>query len=175
MTVGCRADAVWRLRPPPQAIVLAHLHPDHACGLKDGGASCPVYVTKETWSGLAGFAIADKHLLHYRRRHEIIAGVAYGTDLEQAREVIETAARSVDVDSNRPVEVFAREFNDSSIDFTVRWWSGSEPIEMHRSRDRVLRAIKASLDQAGIEIPFPQVSNWFREPLRVWNEGRQKE
>ncbi|HUE80144.1 MAG TPA: mechanosensitive ion channel domain-containing protein [Sphingomicrobium sp.] len=65
------------------------------------------------------------------------------------------------------VEVFAREFNESSIDFTVRWWSGSEPIEMHRSRDRVLRAIKAALDQAGIEIPFPQVTNWFKEPLRV--------
>jgi len=108
-----------------------------------------------------------------RRRHEIVVGVAYGTDLDQAREVIANAARSVDViDAERPVEVFAREFNDSSIDFTVRWWSGSEPVEMHRSRDKVVRAIKAALDQAGIEIPFPQVANWFKEPLQVLSEDR---
>lgn len=108
-----------------------------------------------------------------RRRHEIVVGVAYGTDLDQAREVIADAARSVDViDVERPVEVFAREFNDSSIDFTVRWWSGSEPVEMHRSRDKVVRAIKAALDQAGIEIPFPQVTNWFKEPLQVHREDR---
>lgn len=42
-----------------------------------------------------------------------------------------------------------------------------EPIEMNRSRDCVLRAVKAALDEAGIEIPFPQVSNWFREPLTI--------
>lgn len=107
-----------------------------------------------------------------RRRHEIIVGVAYRTDLDEAAEVIATAAQSIDViDSERPVEVFAREFNDSSIDFTVRWWSGSEPVEMHRSRDKVVRAIKAALDQAGIEIPFPQVTNWFKEPLRVERGG----
>ena len=111
-----------------------------------------------------------------RRRHEVTVGVAYGTDLDQAAEVIAAAARSIDViDGERPIEVFAREFNDSSIDFTVRWWSGSEPIDMHRSRDRVLRAVKAALDQAGIEIPFPQVSNWFREPLEVRGEERTEE
>lgn len=111
-----------------------------------------------------------------RRRHEVIVAVAYGTDPDQAAEVITAAAQSTDViDNERPVEVFAREFNDSSIDFTVRWWSGSEPLEMHRSRDRVLRAIKISLDRAGIEIPFPQVSNWFREPLQVQSETQQPE
>ena len=108
-----------------------------------------------------------------RRRHEVVVGVAYGTNLDEAAETIATAARSIDlIDRARPVEVCAREFNDSSIDFTVRWWSGSEPIEMHRSRDRVLRAIKAALDQAGIEIPFPQVTNWFKEPLLVQREDR---
>nr|MBA2635532.1 mechanosensitive ion channel family protein [Sphingomonas sp.] len=65
------------------------------------------------------------------------------------------------------VEVYAREFGDSSIDFTVRWWAGSTQLDMHQSRDRVLRAIKRALDQADIEIPFPQRVHWFRDPLEV--------
>ena len=93
-----------------------------------------------------------------RRRHEIVAGVAYGTDLEEAATVIEDAVRSCEmVISTRPVEVYAREFNDSSIDFTIRWWAGSKPLEMHKSRDQVVRAVKRALDEAGIEIPFPQL------------------
>jgi small conductance mechanosensitive channel len=61
--------------------------------------------------------------------------------------------------------VFAREFNSSSIDFTVRWWSGSQPRNMHESRDTVIRAIKRDLDAAGIEIPFPYITHTFKEPV----------
>ena len=94
-----------------------------------------------------------------KRRHEIVVGVAYATDLDQAATVIEQAVRALpEVEQKRAVEVYAREFNDSSIDFTVRWWSGSKPIDMHRSRDSVIRSIKRALAEAGIEIPFPQLT-----------------
>ena len=66
------------------------------------------------------------------------------------------------VDAERPVEVFAREFGDSAINFLVRWWAGSTPAQAHASRDEVVRAIKQALDDAGIEIPFPQRTLWFR-------------
>jgi small-conductance mechanosensitive channel len=93
-----------------------------------------------------------------QRRYEIIVGVAYGTDLDHAAEIIAAAVNAVPkTNSNRPVEVFAREFNESSIDFTVRWWAGSKPIDMHSSRDLVIRQVKRALDDAGIEIPFPQL------------------
>lgn len=93
-----------------------------------------------------------------KRRFEIVVGVAYGSDLDQAAQAIETAIRELPmVDKNRGVEVYAREFNDSSIDFTVRWWSQSRPVDMHQSRDAVIRAIKRALDEQGIEIPFPQL------------------
>ena len=109
-----------------------------------------------------------------KRRHEIIVGVDYGTDLDQAVEVITGALQSVDVvDKARPVEVFAREFNESSIDFTVRWWAGSKVLEMHRSRDAVVRAVKRALDEAGIVIPFPQVTASFKEALRL-EESRER-
>lgn len=102
------------------------------------------------------------------RRHEIIVGVAYRTDLDEALNVIEDAVRgSALVNQSKPVEVFAREFADSSINFTVRWWSGSKQSDMHKSRDEVVRAIKRSLDAAGIEIPFPQLTAHFPEPFQV--------
>lgn len=102
------------------------------------------------------------------RRHEIIVGVAYDTDLDQAAEVIEGAVRGLElVNRARPVEVFAREFGESSIDFTVRWWSGSKQAEMHRSRDQVVRAIKRALDSAGIEIPFPQRTLHFPSSVTI--------
>ena len=107
------------------------------------------------------------------RRHEIVAGVAYDTDLESAREIIREAVASADgVDQGRPVDILATEFNDSSIDFTVRWWSGSGIADMLNSRDSVVRRIKIALDKAGIEIPFPQVSHNFREPIRFESEGK---
>ena len=102
------------------------------------------------------------------RRHEIIVGVAYRTDLDEAAEAIGGAVRGLElVNRVRPVEVFAREFADSSINFTVRWWSGSKQVEMHKSRDQVVRAIKQALDGAGVEIPFPQLTASFAQPLKV--------
>ena len=101
-----------------------------------------------------------------QRRHEIIVGVSYDTDLEQARDVIRAAMEGIEViDQDRRIDIFAREFNASSIDFLVRWWAGSKPYDMHDSRDRVVRAIKAALDEAGIEIPFPYVTNIFKGPV----------
>jgi small-conductance mechanosensitive channel len=55
----------------------------------------------------------------------------------------------------------------SSIDFFVRWWAGSTPIEEHRSHDKAVAAIKAALDAAGIEIPFPYRTLTFKQPLGV--------
>ncbi|HPF25218.1 MAG TPA: mechanosensitive ion channel [Steroidobacteraceae bacterium] len=111
---------------------------------------------------------------HDERRHEIIAGVAYDTDLEVAREVILKAVQSAEgVNAEKRVDVFAREFNSSSIDFTVRWWAGSKPLDMHSTRDAVIRSIKRALDEAGIEIPFPYVTHTFKEALRVQRDGEE--
>lgn len=103
-----------------------------------------------------------------QRRHEIIVGVAYDTDLDKAASVLRAAVEGVEaVDRQQRIDVFAREFNASSVDFIVRWWAGSKPFDMHSSRDAVIRAIKRALDDAGIEIPFPYVTNTFKEPMRL--------
>ncbi|NNC59563.1 MAG: mechanosensitive ion channel family protein [Erythrobacter sp.] len=101
-----------------------------------------------------------------QRRHEIVAGVSYDTDLDHAAQVIRTAVESVEaVDGDKGIDVFAIEFNSSSVDFKVRWWAGSKPRDMWETQDRVIRAIKRALDDAGIEIPFPYVTHTFKEPV----------
>ncbi|MGB7374560.1 mechanosensitive ion channel family protein [Pontixanthobacter sp.] len=101
-----------------------------------------------------------------QRRHETIAGVSYDTDLDEAAAVIRQAVESVDaVILDKGVDVFACEFNSSSVDFKVRWWAGSKPRDGHESRDAVIRAIKRALDDAGIEIPFPYVTHTFKEAV----------
>lgn len=110
------------------------------------------------------YILTDKPL----RRFEIIVGIAYGEHMEAARSVIRDAIKELElVNHDRPIEVYAREFNSSSMDFTVRWWARSTPLDMHQSRDKVVTAIKLALDQAGIEIPFPYRTLTFKDPLMV--------
>ncbi|MDN3645359.1 mechanosensitive ion channel family protein [Pontixanthobacter aestiaquae] len=100
------------------------------------------------------------------RRHEVLAGVSYDTDLDHAADVIRKAVESVeDVLTDKGIDVFACEFNSSSVDFRVRWWAGSKPRDAHESRDKIIRAIKRALDDAGIEIPFPYVTHTFKEAV----------
>ena len=99
-----------------------------------------------------------------KRRHEVVVGVSYDTNLDHAADVIRRAVESIEeVDSEKTLDIFAQEFNASSVDFLVRWWAGSTPRSGWESKDKVVRAIKAALDDAGIEIPFPYVTHTFKE------------
>ena len=103
-----------------------------------------------------------------QRRTSIICGIAYGEDIDTAREVIQTAVDAIDdVMSDEGIQVFAHGFNDSSVDFEITWWTGSKPVDIRRSRDKVVTAVKSALDEAGIEIPFPYRTLTFKQPLQV--------
>ena len=110
-----------------------------------------------------------------QRRHEVVVGVSYDTNLEHAAKVIERAVENVeDVLASKGIDIFATEFNSSSVDFLVRWWAGSTPRSGWESKDKVVRAIKAALDEAGIEIPFPYVTHTFKETVPVSQLGNTK-
>ncbi|ABD52932.1 mechanosensitive ion channel family protein [Jannaschia sp. CCS1] len=103
------------------------------------------------------------------RRVTVICGVAYGEDVDAARDVIHEAVAGCDTvrQSDKPIQIFAQEFNSSSIDFEVTWWTGSTPLDVRRSRDQVVAGVKRALDDAGIEIPFPYRTLTFKEPLPI--------
>ncbi len=93
-----------------------------------------------------------------KRRITVACGIAYGEDVAEGRRVMREAVEgcpSVDRDGGHGVEVYAQAFGASSIDFEVTWWAGATPLEQRKSRDEVVEAVKAALDNAGIEIPYP--------------------
>ena len=107
-----------------------------------------------------------------QRRHEVVVGVSYDTQLDHAADVIRRAVEDIDdVLASKGIDIFAQEFNSSSVDFLVRWWAGSTPRDGWESKDKVVRAIKAALDEAGIEIPFPYVTHTFKETVPVSQLG----
>jgi len=90
-------------------------------------------------------------------RLQIHVGVAYGTDIEHARQVIINAVREVEgVLPDRPVDALFIEFGDSSMTFRVRWWLESY-VDTRRMFDRVNTALYQALSEAGIDLPFPQL------------------
>lgn len=104
-----------------------------------------------------------------QRRTTIICGIGYGENVDDAREVIKTAVSACKtvISDGRPVEVFANEFADSSINFEVSWWTGSKPLDIRVSKDEVVAAIKLALDDSGIEIPFPYRTLTFNQPISI--------
>jgi small-conductance mechanosensitive channel len=104
-----------------------------------------------------------------KRRISLVCSVSYGTDVDEAREVIRDAlAHCTSVEHGMAIDVLAAELSDSSVDFLVRWWTDPVPGDEHRSRDEVVAAVRRHLREAGIEIPFPQRVLTFRnEPPRA--------
>ncbi|MEP5938942.1 MAG: mechanosensitive ion channel family protein [Erythrobacter sp.] len=101
-----------------------------------------------------------------KRRHSVVIGVSYDTELDHAAKVIRTAVEAIeDIDTDKGVDVFAQEFNSSSVDFLVRWWAGSSNRAGWETKDSVVRAIKRGLDEAGIEIPFPYITHTFKQDV----------
>ncbi len=103
-----------------------------------------------------------------KRRVTVAVGVAYGENLADAVSLIENTVRSCDtVLSDEPVQIFPNNFGSSSMDMEVTWWTESKPVDVRKSRAEVVTAVKAALDDAGIEIPFPYRTLTFAEPMEL--------
>jgi small-conductance mechanosensitive channel len=97
-------------------------------------------------------------------RIQVHIGVAYGTDLEYARETIVNAVRQVEgVLPHHPVEALFLEFGDSALIFRVRWWIETY-VDTRRMFDKVNTAVYYALEQANIEVPPPQIEVFHKTP-----------
>lgn len=96
-----------------------------------------------------------------QRRTTLMVGVGYDSDLDLARTTLLSATASVDeVMTEPPPAAWVMEFADSSINVAVMFWHGPDSATLWRTRSAVAVAIKRALDEAGIEIPFPQRVLW---------------
>lgn len=110
------------------------------------------------------------------RRDEIMVGVSYDCDLEDAQRVLREAVEALpNVSKDRPVIILARTLGESSVDFLVQWWATTTPRDMRLTRSEVVIAVMNALDAAGIEIPYPTVTNRLPDLPDVETEPRKTE
>ncbi|WP_298943946.1 small-conductance mechanosensitive channel MscS [uncultured Psychromonas sp.] len=105
-------------------------------------------------------AILGGNIVNYSRkptrRIDLIVGVSYNADLAKTKAVLEAVLKANDgiLKSPEPLVAVA-ELADSSVNLVVRPWVNGP--DYWRVRFELMEAIKNNLDEAGIEIPFPQM------------------
>jgi len=90
------------------------------------------------------------------RRMEINVGVAYGSDPTRVKEILIEVAKSHPEVLAEPAPLALFEgFGESSLDFSIRCWTGAFDRFL-AIRSDIRTGIHAALLDAGITIPFPQ-------------------
>ena len=93
---------------------------------------------------------------HPMRRADVAVGVSYTADIDVTRETLVRAAQSVPGGLSDPEPaVVLLDLGDSAVNWSVRVWAKSD--EFGDVKQATTRAVKTALDEAKIEIPFPQV------------------
>jgi len=101
-----------------------------------------------------------------RYRIETEVAIAYGSDLDQVRQVLKGAVTGIEgVLPDKPVEALLVELGDSALKFRVRWWIESF-TDTRYIFDLVHDAIYEALNAAGIDSPF----NTYDVNLRLSSE-----
>lgn len=91
------------------------------------------------------------------RRIDLSCGVSYGDNLEKVKEITIAAIKdNINFKKEKPIELFFTEFGNSSINYTLRFWtnSGNQGNYMQLQSDAII-AIKKAYDANDITIPFP--------------------
>lgn len=111
-----------------------------------------IYVPNKTFMGT--------NLINFHktgeRRIEIIVGVGYESDIEQASQVIKTALDALDgVKKDKPCEVVISEFAGSAINLIIWVWVDYPAGDFLGVTNKSMVAIKKALADNSINIPFP--------------------
>lgn len=93
-----------------------------------------------------------------RARQTAQIGVAYGTPLRKAAEILGSVLERHGLVLKDPApQVYLEAYGDSSIDFSVNYWvEMTELGDARRVKSDLLLMIDRAFEDAGIEIPFPQ-------------------
>lgn len=106
-----------------------------------------------------------------RNRQTILVGVAYGTPLRMAGDVLAGVLdRHGLVLKEPPPQVYLDDYGDSAIRFALTYWVEMiEGNDVRRLRSDIMHMIDSAFAEAGIAMPFAQrdVHLDIRAPLRV--------
>ncbi|MDV7338134.1 mechanosensitive ion channel [Terasakiella sp. A23] len=92
---------------------------------------------------------------HDTRRVDLIMGISYEDDIDQAMAVIESIAKADDRIKQDPAPVLAvGELADSSVNLVVRLWVDAG--DYWRVKWDITKQVKQTFDEKGISIPYPQ-------------------
>jgi small-conductance mechanosensitive channel len=95
-------------------------------------------------------------LTESQRRRELPVGVAYCTDPDVVLKLLREAAANHELVLTKPEPmVYFKGFGDSALNFELHFWVMQENNGMQITSEVALKAMRL-LDDAGIEIPFPQ-------------------
>ena len=96
---------------------------------------------------------------HLKHRIRTSVGVAYGTDIDQLKkvlqQVIETACKEGHICPDPEARIRFRGFGDSALMFDLLCWI-HRPEERGRAQDHLNTSIYKALGSAQIEIPYPK-------------------
>jgi small conductance mechanosensitive channel len=113
------------------------------------------------WVMIPNASVIDQILINHsangKTRLQIPVGIAYSADITRARATILAAVRRVSYVMHSPdPTVVVSSLGASSVDLLVFAWI-ADAQEEKPAFFAALESIKLALDEAGIEIPFPQV------------------
>lgn len=98
-------------------------------------------------------------VIHVQTAHEVIrsnfvVGIAYEADMASARRIAVEALAGVDgVVGDPPPEALFVDLESSTVNLDIRFWCDARQLEMRRTLDRAIEAVKTAFDAHGIEMP----------------------
>jgi potassium efflux system protein len=132
-----------------------------------------------TWDGadviIPNGDLLSQHLVNWtmgsnRRRFEIDLGVAYGSDLKEVKTILIDILMQHELVLKNPAPmVWVTKFNDSSIDFAIKYWVPHFNFGNDVKNDLII-AIDVAFKVNGIEIPFPQQDLYIRSNVSNSND-----
>lgn len=103
--------------------------------------------------------VIEVQTAHQKIRSNFVVGIAYEAEMARARRTaVEAVSTAPGVASDPPPEALYVELGSSTVGLDVRFWSDAHQLEMRRTLDRAIEAVKTAFDANGIEMPSQVVA-----------------
>jgi small conductance mechanosensitive channel len=99
------------------------------------------------------------YTINKERRIDLDVGISYGDDLDKVEQVTLKAINSISfIDKQKPVDLYFKEFGESAIIFSVRYWVRyvtGDYLIYQRALSQGIKNIKKAYNENDITITFP--------------------